>query len=71
MRPRGADVFATFHGMQMHGPATQPAASADGLLLPGGVEYLSLDATTGERELAVTVTVDASVAPRVRIARLR
>lgn len=71
MRPRGADVFASFHGMQMNGPATQAFASADGDLLPGGVEYLTLQATAGARELGVSVSVDESVAPRVRVARLR
>ena len=71
MDPRGADVFASFHGMQMHGPATRPVASADGMLLPGGVEFLSLDATAGQSELAFAVTVDPSVAPRVRIGRIR
>ena len=68
---RGADVFATFHGMQMHGPATQPVGSADGMLRPGGVEFLSLDATAGQPEVAVTVTVDPGVAPRLRIGRIR
>ncbi len=71
MDPRGADVFATFHGMQMHGPATQPVGSADGMLRPGGVEFLSLDATAGQPEVAVTVTVDPGVAPRLRIGRIR
>lgn len=71
MRPRGADVFATFHGMQMRGPATRSLAAADGDLLPGGVEYLTFNASAAAREVGVSVSVDESVAPRVRVARLR
>lgn len=71
MRPRGADMFASFHGMQMRGPATRPIATADGDLLPGGVEYLTLNATAAAREVGVSVSVDESVMPRVRVARLR
>lgn len=71
MRPRGADVFATFHGMQMHGPATQPLATADGALLPGGAEYLTLNAAEGATELTASVTVDAAALARVRVARIQ
>ncbi len=70
-RQRGCDVHAQFHGMQMNGPAIQPAASADGQLRAGGVEYVELDATAGQAELDVTLTVDASALPRVRVGRIR
>ena len=49
-RQRGADLFAKFHGMSAQGPALQVAARADGNLLPGGVEYLEIEATPGRVE---------------------
>ncbi len=70
-KQRGADVYAQFHGMQMNGPKTQPAASADGKLLAGGVEYLTVGATSGKPELDLTVTVDPKAQARVRIGRIR
>lgn len=68
---RGADVYAKFHGMQMNGPKIQPAASADGKLLAGGVEYLDVGAKSGQPELDLTVTVDPEAQARVRIGRVR
>ncbi|MDB4994639.1 MAG: hypothetical protein JWM74_2071, partial [Myxococcaceae bacterium] len=68
-KQRGADVFASFHGMAMKGPATKPAA--DGKLRSGGVEYLTLAAEAGAGELDLTITVDEAALPRVRIARLK
>jgi hypothetical protein len=68
-KQRGADVFASFHGMAMKGPATKPAA--DGKLRSGGVEYLTLAAQPGQTELDLTITVEAGALPRVRIARLQ
>jgi hypothetical protein len=53
----------------MAGPRVSPAASADGQLLQGGVEYLTLDADQGRSELAFTLRVDPRAAPRVRVAR--
>ena len=70
-RPRGADLFATFDGMAMHGPAAQTLGLADGILLHGGVEYLRVDATAGQREATVTIRSDASAMLRVRVARVR
>lgn len=68
---RGANIYAKFHGMQMNGPKTQPAATADGKLLAGGVEYLDVDAKSGQSELDLTVTVDPKAQARVRIGRVR
>lgn len=68
---RGGDVYAKFHGMQMNGPKTQPATSADGKLQAGGVEYLDVDAKSGQPELDLTVTVDPNAKARVRIGRIR
>lgn len=44
-RQRGADPFASFHGMQMQGAAMTPLSQADGTLRLGGADYLSLEAT--------------------------
>jgi hypothetical protein len=70
-RPRGADLFTTFDGMAMRGPATQPLAAADGELLRGGVEYLVVEPTAGQRDTAVTVRADAAARLRVRAVRVR
>lgn len=69
-KPRGADLFASFHGQSMKGPAMQAASEADGKLRGGGVEYLKLT-SNGAPELDFTVTVDAKAAARVRVARLK
>ena len=55
----------------MTGPAMQDALDADGSLLAGGVEYLTLDAKAGQPKLDFTVNVDPATPVRVRIARLR
>ena len=70
-KQRGANMFTQFHGQQMQGPKTQKAAAADGKLVPGGVEVLTLDAVAGQPEADVTVTVDAKASARVRIGRVR
>ena len=66
---RGADVFASFHGMQMKGPATTKATS--GKLRSGGVTYVDLPAPDGQTELDLTVTLDPKALPRVRIGRIK
>lgn len=70
-RQRGCDVYAQFHGMQMNGPAIQQADAVDGQLRAGGVEYVEIDATAGQPELDLSLTLDASALPRVRIGRIR
>ncbi len=70
-KQRGANVYTQFHGQQMHGPKTQKAAAADGKILPGGVEVLTLDAAAGQAEVDVTLTVDPKAAVRVRVGRVR
>jgi hypothetical protein len=70
-KQRGANVYTQFHGQQMNGPKTQKATAPDGKLMPGGAEFLVLDAAAGQAEVDVTVTVDAKAAPRVRVGRIR
>ncbi len=70
-KQRGADLFASFHGMQMKGPKTQKLDAADGAIRSGGVEYLTFDAQADQAETGVSVTIDAAAAPRVRVARLK
>jgi hypothetical protein len=70
-KQRGADLFATFHGMQMSGPEVALAADPDGKLRAGGVQYLALDASSEARELAFTLWADPESTPRVRIGRWR
>jgi hypothetical protein len=71
MRQRGADLFASFHGMSMMGPAIQSVDQADGDLLAGGVDYVELDAKAGAGELDFVLNVDAGAMARVRVARIR
>lgn len=73
MRQRGGDTAAKFAGgtMQMTGPAMQTLDKVDGKILPGGVEYVKLDATAGQPEIDLTGTIDASALPRVRVGRLK
>jgi hypothetical protein len=66
---RGGDVFTSFHGMMMQGPHVSAATAADGSLRPGGVEFLTLDASPTERDVAFALHVDPQAAPRVRVAR--
>lgn len=70
-RQRGADLFASFHGMRMEGVAITPAARADGQLLPGGVEHLLIggDRKPGQA-ISFTIAADAAALPRVRVARI-
>jgi hypothetical protein len=69
-KQRGADLWGTFHGQPMGGPKLQAATKPTGTVRLGGVELLTLDASaTGEVDL--TVTVDATALPRVRIARVQ
>jgi hypothetical protein len=70
-KQRGASTFANLHGQRMNGPHVVPLAEADGKLRQGGVEYLALTASPGERELAFSLNVDPAAAARVRVARLR
>lgn len=71
-RQRGANLFAKFHGTQeMTGPKLQAAASADGKLRSGGAELLLLEASSGQTELAVSVSAPAGAKPRLRVARVR
>jgi hypothetical protein len=69
-RPRGADLFATFDGMAMRGPATQPLA-ADGSLVSGGAEFLLVEPTAGQADVPLTVRVAAAAGLRVRAVRVR
>jgi len=55
----------------MTGPTMQTRAQGDGALRAGGVEYIVLGAAATSAELAVTVTVDPTALPRVRVARLK
>jgi hypothetical protein len=68
-KQRGTSLFAQFHGQGMAGPRVGSAASPDGELLPGGVEYLSLDAAANQSETVFRLRVSPAVAPRVRVAR--
>jgi len=68
-KQRGTSVFAQFHGQGMSGPRVGAAASPDGELLPGGVEYLALDAAAAPGETVFRLRVSPAVAPRVRVAR--
>ncbi len=70
-RPRGADVYSTFEGMMARGPATQAIGMADGQMLEGGVEYLTVDATAGAAEVGATVRMAATAGLRVRVLRVR
>lgn len=68
-KQRGTNLFAPFHGQSMQGPRTAEAASPDGQLLSGGVEFLSLAAIPGRSEAGFTLRVSPALAPRVRVAR--
>ncbi|NUQ74636.1 MAG: hypothetical protein HUU21_13865 [Polyangiaceae bacterium] len=69
-RQRGADLFASFHGMRMEGVRMQPARDADGDLSPGGVDHLVIEADGRPGPITFTVAVDAAALPRVRVARI-
>lgn len=71
-RQRGADLFASFHGMQMEGVKITPIERADGELFPGGVEHLVIGAEADRKPgpIAFTVAVDVAALPRVRVARI-
>lgn len=67
------NTTATFAGgmMKMTGPATQTLDKVDGKILPGGVEYIRIDAALGQPELDLAFTVDSTALPRIRIARIQ
>lgn len=66
-KQRGANLFARFHGSQMPGVAMTDARS--GTLRLGGATFITLSPTAGQ--LPLTVRVDPTAAPRVRVARIR
>lgn len=68
-KQRGADLFATFHGSKMSGPKLQPLSKPSGTIRLGGVELISIDATTPE--LTLSVTVDPEARARVRLVRVK
>jgi hypothetical protein len=70
-RPRGANLFASFHGQQMSGPKLGLASAADGQLYAGGADLLALDADPGASEIGLSVSVAVAAQPRVRIGRIR
>lgn len=70
-RQRGANLFASFHGQAMEGPATQLADSPDGSLLAGGVDLLVLEAEEGETETGFSIDVHPDAQARLRIVRIR
>lgn len=70
-RPRGADLYSTFEGMMARGPTMQTIGMADGQMLEGGVEYLTVDATAGAAEVGATVRMAATSGLRVRVLRVR
>lgn len=70
-KQRGTSLFASFHGISMAGPRVSPASAADGQLLPGGVEYASLDAVANQPEAPFTLRVDPRASARLRVLRWR
>lgn len=70
-RQRGANLFASFHGQAMEGPAIQVASAPDGTLSAGGVEYLLLEAETGQSQIDFIIDVHPTAEARLRIVRIR
>lgn len=70
-KQRGMNTFAAFHGSRMTGPAFDDAATPDGKLRAGGVEYLTLGGSPGASEVAFELEVDPAAEARLRIGRLQ
>ena len=68
-KQRGANLFARFHGSQMQGPKLGDARAPDGKLLTGGVDYLTIEASSPETSFSIQL--DPASMPRLRIARLQ
>lgn len=68
-KQRGTNVFVEFHGTRMNGPLVGEAASPDGKLRAGGVEYLSLGARPEGKDLELTLHVDPRAAAQLRVGR--
>jgi len=62
-------LFARFHGSQMQGPKLGDARAPDGKLLTGGVDYLTIEASSPETSFSIQL--DPASMPRLRIARLQ
>lgn len=69
-KQRGMNTFASFHGSRMTGPALGDAAAPDGKLRAGGIEYLTLGASSGASEVAFELEVDPGAEARLRIGRV-
>lgn len=69
-RPRGFDLFGSFHGQQLTGPATAKLSAADGSLLAGGAEYLLVGAS-GKETLTFTIETDPVAKARARLIRIK
>ena len=69
-KQRGANLFASFHGQSMTGPAVMSTTKGGGSLRSGGVQILRL-AAEGAPETPFVVSVDAEAAPRLRLARVK
>ena len=70
-RQRGCNLHAAFHGTQLTGPKLTALKSADGMLRPGGAEFLNVDAPGAGGSLTFSVTVPAAAKARVRLIRIK
>jgi len=70
-RQRGCNTHASFHGQSLTGPKLTELSKADGMLRPGGAEFLSVKAPAKGGTLSFTVTVPAAAKARVRLIRIK
>jgi hypothetical protein len=69
-RLRGFNLFGSFHGQQLTGPASVKLSAADGSLLAGGAEYLLVGAS-GKENLTFTIETDPAAKARARLIRVK
>jgi hypothetical protein len=69
-RERGFNLWGSFHGMGLSGPAAVKVSAADGSILSGGAEYL-LMAASGNPNLTFTIESDPGAKTRARLIRIK
>ncbi len=70
-KQRGANMYAQFHGIQLQGPQLGDAASPDGQLRTGGVDYLQVAASAPNSVIQLQLRFAPQSAARVRVARIQ
>jgi hypothetical protein len=69
-RQRGCNLFTRFHSFQLTGPDSATFDRADGSLLAGGAEFLTLSPASGQKTLSFSISTTPEARALARLIRL-